>query len=577
MESHTGIAVGPGIAIGRVFVLRRDPGQIPVRRIGASEVDAECGRLSAGMTSAAQAVASLRGAADASPEVSAILASHEMLLLDPALRGSIERRIRVGLVDAETAAVEALDAFAARFDALPDAYMRQRASDVRDVRRRLLDVMRGSEADQLARLSEPVILAARELTPSETAALDRKRTLGFVTAVGGPTSHTAIIARNLGLPAVVGLGDQVAALADGQIVIVDGLKGVVIVDPDAATLARYEEHAARFARWVRDLKRIRDFPAETRDGHQIRLMGNIELPSEVDAVLRAGGDGIGLFRTEFLCQKGKAPPTEDEHYQVYSEALRKLGGRPLTIRTFDFGADKGGPAGEPSAEPNPALGVRSIRLCLEQPQLFMPQLRGILRASAHGNVRCLFPMISSLSELRRAKELLDRARTDLRADGVHVADSVPVGVMVEIPAAAVIVDLLADEVDFLSIGSNDLIQYALAVDRVNAKVAHLYEPAHPAILRLVDRVVRAASDRGVPVSLCGEMAGDRLFTVLLVGMGFRDLSLSPRAIPEIKMAIRSITVEQARRAAAWCADAKHAAEVRKRLLDVVSEQLPSAF
>ena len=576
MEIHTGIAVGPGYAVGEVFVLRRDPASVPVRRIAASEVDAEIARLDAGIQVSTRALDAARRALGPGPgsDVDGILSAHQMMLVDPALRRSIEARIRSGLVAAENGVAEALDAIAARFEAITDTYLRQRAADVRDVQRRLLEALRGTEEDQLRRIHGSVIIAAHELSPSETALLDRKRTLGFVTDVGGPTSHTAIIARNLGIPAVVGLGDVVSRLADGTVVVVDGNQGQVVVDPDPAALERYRDKAARHERWVRDLQRIREFPAETRDGHRIQLMGNIELPSEVDAVVRAGGDGIGLFRTEFLFEPGKPPPTEEDHVQVYAAALRKLDGRPLTIRTFDFGSDKANPDGSASREPNPALGVRSIRLCLEHPELFLPQLRAILRASAHGAVRCLFPMISSLDELRRARELLDRARSDLRAEGVFVADTVQVGVMVEIPAAAVIADLLVDEVDFLSIGSNDLIQYTLAVDRVNARVAHLYEPAHPAILRLIERVVRAASDRGVPVSLCGEVAGDRLFTVLLVGMGFRDLSLSPRAIPEVKKAIRSITVEQSRQAAAWCLQARGAADVRSRLREVVSEHLP---
>jgi phosphotransferase system enzyme I (PtsI) len=577
MQVHHGIAVGPGYAVGGVFVVRRDTNQVPLRRIESGEVEAELARLTAAAASAMSRLEEARRSLSGAPDADAILAAHATMLSDPALRKSIESRIRTGLLSAESAVAEALDSFVARFEALPDPYLRQRAADVRDVRRRLLDALRGSDEDQLRRLDAQVVIAARELRPSETALLDRSRTLGFLTDVGGPTSHTAIIARNMGIPAVVGLGDVVSHLVDGQTVVVDGNQGQVVVDPDPATLDRYRERATRYERYVQELKKIRDFPAETRDGHVIRLMGNIELPSEVDKVVRSGGDGIGLFRTEFLVEPGKPLPTEEDHFQVYVAALRKLGSRPLTIRTFDFGADKAGPDGTQSTEPNPALGVRSIRLCLERPQLFLPQLRAILRASAHGNVRCLFPMISSMAEFRRAKEMLERARAELRAEGVLVGDSVQVGVMVEIPAAAVIADLLVEEADFLSIGSNDLIQYALAVDRVNARVAPLYEPAHPAILRLIDRVVRAAADKGVPVSLCGEMAGDRLFTVLLVGMGFRDLSLSPRAIPEVKKAIRSLTVEQARHAAAWCAEAHSAADVRARLREIAAEHLPDAF
>ena len=312
-----------------------------------------------------------------------------------------------------------------------------------------------------------------------------------------------------------------------------------------------------------------DLPAQTLDGYPIRLLGNIEAPGEVQAVIDAGGDGVGLFRTEFLYQEGRPAPGEQEHFEAYVSALERLGGRQLTIRTLDFGADKITPDGAAAREPNPFLGSRSIRLCLEEPQIFLPQLRAIVRASAHGNVRCLFPMISSLDELQRAKALLEDARTSLRAEGAYVGETLPIGVMVEIPSAAIIADVLVEEVDFFSIGSNDLIQYALAVDRGNERVAHLYQPAHPAMLRLISQVVTVAADSGKGVSLCGEMAGDVLYTVLLLGIGLRELSLAPGAIPEIKKAIRGITVEESREAAQWCAAARDGEDVQARLRDIM--------
>lgn len=575
MKVHSGIGVGPGYAIGEVFLLRRERGRVPVRAIAADDVDRELARIASALERVQGDLETLRRDARLTPEVEAILATHEMILADPTLRSAMEQGVREGRVAAESAASAAIDAIVARFEALPDPYFQQRSTDVRDIGSRIHDALRGHARDELERTGRTVVIAAHELAPSEAALLDGKWTLGFLTDLGGPTSHTAIIARSRGLPAVVGLGDVVSELVDGTTVVVDGNRGEVVVDPDPAQLARYRDLAARYARWVRDFAKIRDFPAETRDGHTLRLNGNIEVPDEVDSVIRAGGDGIGLFRTEFLFVPGRPAPTEDDHFRVYTAALRKLGDRPLTVRTFDFGADKAIPDGSAEPEPNPALGVRSLRLCLERPDLFLPQLRAILRAAGHGNLRCLFPMVSGVGELLRAKEMLDRARMSLRSDGVVVPERLPVGVMIEIPSAAIVADLLVDHVDFFSIGSNDLIQYALAVDRVNARVAHLYEPAHPALLRLIGGVVRVAEDRGRPVSLCGEVAGDRLFTVLLVGMGFREFSISPRALPEIKQAIRSITVEQAREAAAWCLAAGSAAEVRDRLREITREHLPA--
>lgn len=574
MEIHTGIGVGPGYAIGPVVVVRPDVGHVPLREIPKSALTAEIERIAAAFETAQAQLVELSRSAGGSEEVEAILAGHGMMLADPALRDSVEQRCRDELVSAENAVADTFDAVAARFESLPDPYFRQRATDVRDIQKRLLMALRGDGLERVGKGSpEGVVLAANELTPSQTAGLDRRRTVGFLTDRGGPTSHTAIVARSLGIPAVVGLGDVVSRLADGQTVVVDGIRGEVVVDPDEGQLERYREAAKRHQRYVRELSKIRDFPAETRDGHAIRLQGNIELPSELDEVVKSGAEGVGLFRTEFLYDPAKPPPTEEDHYAVYVSALRKLGGKSLTIRTFDFGADKATPDEAASREANPALGLRSIRLCLERPQLFLPQLRAILRASEHGPVRILFPMISGVGELLRARELLEKARASLRSEGFSGGDGVPVGVMVEIPSAAVLADILVDEVDFLSIGSNDLIQYTLAVDRVNARVANLYEPAHPAMLRLLQGIVRSAAEKGKSVSLCGEMAGDRLYTVLLVGMGLRDLSISARALPEIKQAIRSITVEQAREAAAWCMSARTGPEARSRLREVMTEHL----
>ncbi len=577
METYSGIPVSPGIAIGEVFVLEADRRQVAERPITAEEVPGELERVNRAVADALHEMDALRRRSGLPPEIDAILSAHDMLLEDPTLHAEVERTVRERLVSAENAVSQVFDRLVDRFRSLGDEYFAQRAVDLRDIERRLLRALMGERTEELSRREKGVVVAAHDLSPSQTALLDRKRTLGFLTDVGGPTSHTAIIARSIGMPAVVGLGDVTARLVDGTVVIVDGNRGQVIVDPDQTQLQRYQRAALGYARYRAELDKGRSLPSETLDGHVIRLLGNIEQPAEVQGVLDAGGDGIGLYRTEFLFREGEPAPGEQEHFDAYVSALKRLAGRQLTIRTLDFGADKVNPDARGEWEPNPTLGSRSIRLCLDRPDLFLPQLRAILRASSHGNVRCLFPMVSSLDELRRARGMLEKARVQLRAEGTYVSETVPVGVMIEIPSAAIIVDLLVEEVDFFSIGSNDLIQYTLAVDRGNERVAHLYQPAHPALLRLIRQVVQIAGDRNKPVSLCGEMAGDMLYTVLLVGIGLRELSLASRAIPEIKKAIRSITVEQSREAAAWCTEARDAAEVQARLRDVVGELLPALF
>jgi phosphotransferase system enzyme I (PtsI) len=577
METFAGVPVSPGIAIGEVFVVETRKRRIPDRPIAPAEVKGEIARLHEAVEAAQAEIADLKRRAGLPDDIAAVFSSHDMLLADATLHAEIEKCVKEKLVRAENAVSHVFDAFVAKFKKLGEDYFAQRAADLRDVEDRLLRALVGERTEELSRMRRGVVVAAHDLTPSQTALLDRRRTLGFLTDVGGPTSHTAIIARGIGMPAVVGLGDVASKLKDGQIVVVDGTKGVVVVEPDRPTLAKYQQLARGYERYRGELSKVRDWPAQTLDGHVIRLMGNIEAPDEVVNVLEAGGDGVGLFRTEFLYQEGRPAPGEQEHFEAYVSAIGRLGGRPLTIRTLDFGADKFTPDAPAAREPNPFLGSRSIRLCLENPDLFLPQLRAILRAAEHGPVRCLFPMISSLDELRRAKELLGEARSSLRKEGVLVGEKLPIGIMVEIPSAAIIADLLVDEVDFFSIGSNDLIQYALAVDRGNERVAHLYQPVHPAMLRLIRDVVNVAAASGKGVSLCGEMAGDMLYTVLLVGIGLRELSLAPRAIPEIKKAIRAITVEESRDAARLCLEARDAQDVQARLRDVMGELLPQVF
>lgn len=576
-EVFRGVPVSPGIAIGPVFLLQAEARNVPARPIGEDEVEAELARLDDAFGTARGEVAALMDRSGVGSEVGAIFSTHVALLDDPKLRADIEQDVRESLVGAESAVGRVLERIAQHFAGMDEQFFSSRASDMRDLEERLLRALVGERSGRIVEFETGAVVAAHDLTPSQTADLDLAHTLGFLTDVGGPTSHTAIIARSQGMPAVVGLGDLTSRLRDGMLVVVDGFRGEVVLGPGETELERYRERQRRHARYVRQLVRLRERPAETLDGHRVLLNCNVEFPEEVDRVVAAGGDGVGLFRSEFLVSPDRPAPSEDDHVEAYVQALTALGGRPLTVRTFDFGADKFTPDGAAQEEPNPFLGARSIRLCLERPSLFLPQLRAILRASRHGEVRCLFPMISSLEELLRAKEMFERARFQLRSSGHLIDRPVKIGMMVEIPSAALLCDVLADEVDFLSIGTNDLVQYTLAVDRVNERVAHLYQPIHPALLRLIRRVVKVAVEKRKPVSICGEMAGDMRYTPLLLGMGLRDFSMAPRSLPEVKRVVRSVTVERSLEAAEWCMDARDATEVRERLGTVLQDLSPDLF
>jgi phosphotransferase system enzyme I (PtsI) len=468
------------------------------------------------------------------------------MLRDEHLVGATLRRIAEERINAEWALRKSVEDIKSALEAVEDDYFRERRSDVDFVGDRILRRLLGIE-ETTTEFSSGSVVVAHDLSPADVALLYRARVAGLATDLGGGTSHTAILARSLGLPAVLGLGDVTQRVTNQMRAIVDGLRGAVILDPTAEELAQAKRRAKRWTATFAELDRNRDLPAVTPDGVRVALMANQELPEEVEPALHHGAEGIGLFRTEFLYLARPEPPLEEDHYQHARHILECLRGRPATFRTYDLGGDKlAGPAVE--REANPALGLRSIRLCLRERGMFKTQLRGLLRASVHGPMRILFPMISGVGELRQAKGVLDEAKAELKAERVEVA-AVPVGAMIEMPSAVLIADLLAKECEFLSIGTNDLTQYALATDRGNELVGYLYRPMHPAILRAIRAVVDAAHAARIPVTMCGELASDPLAVPLLLSLGMDELSMGAASIPRVKSALRSVSAEQAKEVA----------------------------
>lgn len=557
-----GIGVSSGVVVGDALVLETEETTVPRRIVPSSQVPNELEVLTRAFQSARTEVAGEREqfAARAGTEIADIFGFHERWLADPKPQKEIGALVESKYYSAAYAVSVFMRRYRRRFQEMASPYLQDRAKDALDIERRLLHHISGETRHGLEHLAEAVIIVAHDLTPSQLIMLERtKRLLGFVTDAGGPTSHTAIIAGGLGIPAVVGLEDISSQVSGGDRLVVDGLHGVVVINPDPAQLAEYTAQAEHLREVRATLEELRELTAETKDGERIQLFGNIEFPSEVEVCLEKGAAGIGLFRTEFLFMQDGSPPSEEEQFEAYRAATEAVKGRPLVIRTMDLGGDKAYPDGSRELERNPFLGLRSIRHSLQHLSMFRPQLRAIARAGRHGDVRVMFPLISRIMELRQAKFVMSLVIEELEEEGYEFSKPIPVGVMVETPAAAICSRELAREVDFMSIGTNDLIQYTLAVDRTNERVAQLYTPADPSILRLIRGVIREGRRAGIGVSLCGEMAGDPLFTILLVGMGLRTFSMAASNIPRVKKIIRSVTLADAER-------------VRRRVLSFETER-----
>ena len=582
MDIKRGIAVSPGIAIGPALVLETEGVVISQRTVFPEQVEGEIVRLAAALVGAANDARSHSRSLSEKlgKDIGDIFQGHAGIYEDPKLRTKVEGLIRDQRYTAEYAVSRAIREYVKVFDELPPdhQFVRMRA-DLLDLEKQVLASLMGAPGSPLPFAGEPVIVLAHDLSPSETAQLDPNTVHAFATESGGPTSHTAIMAGALEIPAVVGIGRFLSDVSGGDMVIVDGRQGLLIIDPDEETLVRYRKlRDDQFASSGTAIESLVDVPAITRDGVRMSLLGNIEFPNEAVHCLDRGADGVGLYRTEFLYLNKASDPTEEEHFEAYKTVLKTLGpDKPVVIRTLDIGADKFSSVSTMLiGEKNPFLGLRSVRLCLKNLPLFKTQLRAILRASVYGDIRIMFPMISTVMELRQCQHLVAEVREDLEEAGIPFKSDILVGTMIEVPSAAILADVLAREVDFFSIGTNDLVQYTLAADRNNENVAGLYNPADPAVLRLIRMVCEAARTENVAVNVCGEMSGETMFLPLLVGLGLRQLSVTPRKIPEIKRAIRNITVVDAERVAREAGQMETAREVTTYLREQLRRILPEA-
>ncbi len=578
MKLYTGIAVSPGVVTGPVLVLGSENFRIPRKYVNRDAIDDELHRFHAALEHVCRDIKSNEQlvSAQLGAQYGAIFSAHLQMAQDPRLIREVEALIREQTRSPEFAVSRVLRSYAEQLEKMGDRYLSERALDIFDLEKRLLRQLLGESREELRNLTEPVIVLAHDLTPSETATLDTKFVLGFATEVGGRTSHTAILAGALEIPAIVGLGRCLAGVSGGETVILDGDNGRVIIDPDSETVARVQDMQIRSEKIRTRLGLMEALPAETEDGQRVTICGNIEFPEEVRHCIKRGADGVGLYRTEFLFLSGNREPSESDHYEAYCRVVEACGDLPVVIRTLDIGADKVPQLLESqfSKSQNPMLGLRSIRLSLLNTPMFKRQLRAILRASVHGNVRVMFPLISTLLEFRQAKMILMDVMEDLEDEGIPFQRNIPIGMMVEVPSAVILAEEFAREVDFFSIGTNDLIQYTLACDRSDPAVANLYRSGDPSILRLIQMVLRAAEKHGKPVTVCGQMSSEPRFIPLLLGMGLRSLSATPQAIPRLKEVVRNLSISEAVRISQHASSLDLARDVEHYLQGELSRLCP---
>ena len=569
-----------GVCRGKILLIGKPQAGVARRQIADTEVAGELNRFGQALIQTRHEILEVQRQVKSGigADEGNIFDAHLLVLEDPVLIAETTRLIEQDRVNAEFAFHSVAEKYAIALAAIEDEYLRERGTDIRDVASRVQNNLCGQQhGPDLRNLPEPCIIISHDLTPSTTAQLDKKKVLGFATDVGSQTSHTAIMARSMGIPAVVALNNATEVLQNGDYALLDGFNGVIIINPTDQTLFEYGQLVRRQATFAETLQDLRDKPAITLDGHSVTLLANIEQTDDVEAVLACGAQGVGLFRTEYLYINHQSLPSEEEQFKVYQHVASRLKPNPVIIRTLDLGGDKFlAPLSVPQ-EMNPFLGWRAIRFCLSEPQIFRAQLRAILRASAEGNVKMMYPMISGLDEVNQANAFLEKCKAELRAEKIAFDESLAIGLMIEIPSAAMITDLLGKRANFFSLGTNDLIQYTMAVDRLNEKIAHLYEPTHPAILRLIKMTVDAAHRNGIHAAVCGEMAGDPVMTPLLLGLGVDELSTAPPHVPQIKFLIRRLKISEARELAEFSLTCESSSEILARARALSRAIAPNLF
>ena len=575
----SGVPASPGISIGKAYLVNRSKVEFVYQSlISESLIEDELDRFKRAVAQAKAQLEQIKASAplDLAGQ-SFILDAHLLILQDKLIYDETLSHIENERINAEWALKKAVDHAKNMFSRIKDEYIRSRLKDLEDVTDRIMRNLVGNEPDSLGGIKERVIIVARDLSPADTTQMPLERVMGFITDMGSRTSHTTIVAQALEITAVVGLETCTRRIKTGDLLIVDGTTGHVIIDPDEKTLEFYTGRQASFTSYQAEIVRCSHLPAETIDGHRVIVKGNMELFEEVAAVIDHGGEGIGLYRTEFLYLSKRRLPTEEELFEDYRDVAQIVAPRPVTIRTLDLGGDKFLDALDLGEDLNPAMGLRAIRLCLKERGLFLTQLRAILRASAYGKIKIMFPMISGLQELRLAKGILKEVRRELDLVGMPYDPDMEVGIMIEVPSAVAIAEFLAEECDFFSLGTNDLIQYSLAIDRVNERVAHMYEPLHPGVLRLIKSAVKAGHAAGIKVSVCGEMAADPVSAPILLGMGLDELSMSSLAIPRIKRLIRMATLEECKEYLDVVMKCKTTVDVHEFVHDVIAKRFREMF
>jgi len=580
IRTYKGVGVSPGIAIGRAIIIEKRIASVYRVPIGDSDVPGEVTRFMESLEKTRQELLELKQKVSRSmgDEFASIFEAHAMMVSDPSFGDRVIQKIESEQVNAEWALSEVQEEFEARFASFDDHYLRERTADVKDVAERVLKHLQGVAHHDLSEIAHDVIIIADDLTPSDTIHFNRRPVVGFATETGGRTSHTSIIAKSLFMPAVIGVPRLTKIVDNDEMVIVDGYEGTLLVNPTPAMVSEYRSRVSRHEEEESELLQNRELPAVTRDGRKISMQANIELVEELKDAIKFGAEGIGLYRSEFLyISKSPDLPTEEEHFDTYRQLAEATAPNWCVIRTFDLGGKKLAREVMGSKEDNPVLGLRALRLCMKHRDMFRTQLRALLRASAFGKMKIMFPLVSGVQELRQVKTLIREIRLELDAEGVAYNPDLQIGIMIEVPSAAVIADLLATESDFFAIGTNDLIQYSLAIDRSNENVSYLYEPLHPALLRLIKGVIDAGKKAGIPVSMCGEMASDPIYATVLLGLGLEIFSMNPSNIPAIKNVIRSLRYKDCRRIAEVALQKKTAQEIEEFVIESVAMRIPEGL